>query len=166
MAERVVGGKMRCEIFGSTEGRIDREILRDWESLAILKLSVRFGDGGRTEEEVLGGVDFVTGLASATSLYDTMAREDRVVAGRVPGTRNENGNPCEAPWLKGQCPPRGNEYPCLENFFSSRAGRTIMADGSPRRNFHYQFHLQFFHFKCLVDGIRRCPCKEIEKTAQ
>jgi len=64
----VVGGKMRCEILGSTDGRIDREILRDWESRAVLKLSVRFGGGGRIEEGALDGVTLETGVASATNL--------------------------------------------------------------------------------------------------
>ena len=59
---------MRCEILGSSEGSIDREILRDWASRATLKQSECFGEGVRTEEEVLEGATAVTGVASATRL--------------------------------------------------------------------------------------------------
>ena len=47
---------------------MDREIFRDWESLAILKLVVCFGEGGRTEGGVLDGAAVLEGVASATSL--------------------------------------------------------------------------------------------------
>lgn len=81
-------------------GRIDRVSGRLCVNPTVLMLSLRLGEEGRPGPEigdmmVLGG----GGTASATSLYETMAREDRVVAGRLPGRRNEKGKPCRLPLL-------------------------------------------------------------------
>ncbi len=81
-------------------GRMDRVSRRSCVNPTVFKLSLRLGEEGRPGPEigdmtVLGG----GGIASATSLYETMAREDRVVAGRLPGKRKENGKPCRLPPL-------------------------------------------------------------------
>jgi hypothetical protein len=90
---RVVGGNIRTECLGSTDGRIERESLRDWLRTTGLKGSGLLGDDGRPMfDEVVPGAGG-TGRASATSLYEITASEDRVVAGNFPGTRKENGNP-------------------------------------------------------------------------
>src|SRR5437773_11510184 len=63
------------------------------------KLTVRWGfvDGAVDDDVILGGRG--AGTTSATNLYETVAREDRVVAGKFPGMRKENGKPCADSFL-------------------------------------------------------------------
>src|ERR1700733_6747510 len=63
--------------------------------VTVLKLSVRLGVGGRPGSVIVWAGDPDFGVASAANLYETVASDDRVVAGRFPGSKNEKGNPCD-----------------------------------------------------------------------
>ena len=94
IAERDVGRNLRCKLFGSMAGRIDRETIKGCVRMTGWTASIRFREGGRCGPEIHEEGESIAGVASATSLYETVARDDCVVAGILPESRIENGKTC------------------------------------------------------------------------
>ena len=77
--------------------------------VTVLKLSVRLGVGGRPGSVIVWAGDPDFGVASAANLYETVASDDRVVAGRFPGSKNEKRKSVR--FVRRENTRSRNEYP-------------------------------------------------------